>query len=904
MMRRLTYTLLLSLLMSFPLSASHIVGGEIELIHVGAFIYRVNLIYYFDVANNEGRIPERDEPSVELTIFRKSDNTRVRSIILQWVSKIRVPYTQQHCSQGEVVTDKMLYTTFVTLSAEQYSDEGGYYIIWARCCRNYTIGNIFSQDPTHAGAIGAGQTFYTEFPAVTVNGQRFINSTPRNFPALNDYACPAKPYYVDFAGEDTDGDSLVYSLVTPLSTVTVTPAPPPTPGPYPTVTWKGGHGLDHIVNVIDDDTLFRDLKISKAGFLTVTPQFSGLYVFCVRVEEFRHNVKIGEVRRDFQLLVTDCKQSVPPLIIGKKDGDAAFKPVQLNVSYANTVKDEERCIIVNISDKDSERPEDLFLEKINLNAIALNFESRNLLSILPAPSNGVIVGRDSIEFRICLGACPYLTDRPYEIGIIAYDDACALPLTDTLKVVVDIEPPQNDRVKFITPDAVDATLNEGEKATWDFEAHDPDGDSLVFFALDDGFSIAESGMRPKVISNQHGILKGQLEWDAFCDIYDFTKRTDFVLKLLVDDLDKCSLNQADTTTFDLSVLLPGNAFPIIDTDLTSDPAESSIGVIGKKIFESLTFNVTGQDLIDNDQVALSIWGDGFSPGALGMSFPPATAAGSVSSTFTWPLNCEYFNLEERSEFNIGFVVIDSTGKCRQRLMDSLVVKVKILPPSNIAPQISIANLNNEIAYDNGHAVVVPGESLKLQLNVSDGDTPKDRLSIDLIDAGGDAIPDGYSFQAVAGPSVLSSLFTWEPQCSIFRNGVYENDFYFDFRYADDHCASAVADTIRVNVKVKDRESGSFEISPPNVFTPNGDTYNDYYSMERRDASGNLVNILPPDNCLGVFEGVRIYNRWGRLVFTSNDRNFRWLGLEEAAGVYFFHVVYSNRTLKGTVSLRD
>ena len=84
-----------------------------------------------------------------------------------------------------------------------------------------------------SAARAAGQTFYLEFPPVVKDGQPFINSSPRLFPPLNDYACPRKPYYVDFAGVDDDGDSLVYSLVTPLSTHSIIAIPPLLPAPYP-----------------------------------------------------------------------------------------------------------------------------------------------------------------------------------------------------------------------------------------------------------------------------------------------------------------------------------------------------------------------------------------------------------------------------------------------------------------------------------------------------------------------------------------------------------------------------------------------------------------------------------------------------------------------------------------------
>ncbi|HZY82782.1 MAG TPA: gliding motility-associated C-terminal domain-containing protein [Cyclobacteriaceae bacterium] len=890
-------------LLSLPLSASHIVGGEIELLHLQGFSYRINLIYYFDVRNNPNRNIQQEEGDIDVYIYRKSDNRQMMVVNLLWLSKKRVQYSQPHCSQQEIINDKIIYTNTVTLSPELFGDPAGYYITWARCCRNYTISNIYSQDPTHAGAIGAGQTFYMEFPAVTKNGQAFVNSSPKNFPALKDYACPTKPYYVDFAGVDDDGDSLAYTLTTPLSTVSVNPVPDATPAPYPLVQWLRGYGLDKSVNGDPKDVMYPDLGISINGFLRVTPRSQGLYVFAVKVEEYRNKVKIGESRRDFQMLVTDCALSVPPVITGKELTGGAYTPNKLSVKFSNTTKETERCVIVRVTDLDATRVVDSLREVITLQVAPLNFKSDVLTSILPKKNQDTIRRDGAIEFRICFPKCPYVESGPYRIAVIAYDDACALPLTDTLQVEVEVEPPHNERVKFVPPDEIEATLQEGDKMSWTFEARDAEKDTLQFSVFAEGYSPSESGMRTKVTENKEGVLKGIFDWDAFCDIYDFTKRTDFTLKLLVDDLDVCRLNDPDTLTYNLRVILPTNADPIVDTDLTDDPLEIELGPYEKRIYDQLSFKVTGTDLIDNRLVKLHMVGDGFLPSQYGMSFPAASAVGSVSSVFTWNLVCDKFNLDQRSEFNIGFVAIDSTSKCRVRQTDSLVVKVKVLKPLNTPPQLSIVDLANNGTFKDGNAEVSPGQQLQLQFNVIDPDIlPKDNLSISMTELS-ENTPDGWSFSPSTGPSVLSSVFSWTPLCSIFEKDEYEHDYYFDFRYSDDRCLTAVADTIRVNVKVKDVMSGSFDIEPANVFTPNGDGFNDYYSMERY-VEGKLVNILPPDNCRGAFQYVRIYNRWGKAVFTSSDRNFKWLGLEEAAGVYFYHLVYTNRDFKGTVSLRD
>src|SRR5688572_8161608 len=221
-------------ILALPVMASHIVGGEFEIIHLQGNVYQVNLILYFDKLNGS---PGARDNSIVAAIYRKRDNAFMQNVSFGAPTETNVDYTQPECSKGEIVTSRLLYTTNVVLSETRYNDPEGYYIAWERCCRNYAITNIFSENPD-VSARAAGQTFYLAFPPVVKDGVPFINSSPRLFPPLNDYACPRKPYYVDFAGIDDDGDSLVYSLVTPLSTHTTDAFPPLFPRPYPETIWK------------------------------------------------------------------------------------------------------------------------------------------------------------------------------------------------------------------------------------------------------------------------------------------------------------------------------------------------------------------------------------------------------------------------------------------------------------------------------------------------------------------------------------------------------------------------------------------------------------------------------------------------------------------------------------------
>lgn len=82
-----------------------------------------------------------------------------------------------------------------------------------------------------------------------------------------------------------------------------------------------------------------------------------------------------------------------------------------------------------------------------------------------------------------------------------------------------------------------------------------------------------------------------------------------------------------------------------------------------------------------------------------------------------------------------------------------------------------------------------------------------------------------------------------------------------------------------------------EITVPNIFTPNGDGTNDTFEIGGLD----------------VYDDVRvwIYNRWGTLVYKSNDYNSGdWTGVDEADGTYWYVIVLPNGgEYDGTVTVK-
>ncbi len=762
------------LMVVLPVYASHIVGGEFELLHLSGYSYQLNMILYFDDINgNPGALDEM----VTVSFYRKSDNAFMTNLTLPLISRTRVLYTQPACTSDLLKTDRLLYTNTITLSPDTFNDPAGYYISWQRCCRNYNISNIYSQDPA-GGGISAGQTFYLEFPPVIKNGQQFINSSPHLFPPLSDYGCPGRPYYVNFAGVDPDNDSVVYSLTTPLNTTTATALPAASPAPYPLVEWRPGYSLANIIKGAPD------LRISSAGLLTCTPSIQGLFVFAVKADEYRKGVKIGETRRDFQLLVIDgCQPDKPPLIVGKKLTDSTFTYVNtMTVNFSDTVKNGTRCIVVQVSDPDSQDSLYNYTQNISIRAVALNFNKADLSSILPSVTTATLTHGSTANFTICFPQCPFI-NGPYQIGIIAADDACSLPMTDTLKVTVIAQPPPNSPAYFVPPKIITAQLNEGASGSWPFTAKDDDGDNLNLSVITNGFVLKDAGMTYNLLAQQPGSANGTIGWNAFCKIYDFTKMTDFTVKVLVDDQDVCNIVNYDTATFHLSVILP-NIKPQL------------------KIYDE-----TGtQDLTDTS-----------------------------------------------IEANLGHIGLDLVGT---------------------------------------------------DINTSAIDT----LNLSLIGATGNLAPSGYTFANATGVHTVRSLFSWDPSCTIFKDGSYDNLYKFQFLVANNHCKTPVMDTAYLKLEIRDTVSTDKNFLPANVITTYPDHCNDFFAIDGFESEpecngqNRQVPLAPVDNCSNRFEEVRIYDRWGKQVFESTDRKFRWYALNESAGVYYYLIRYTRKEYKSSLTV--
>jgi gliding motility-associated-like protein len=297
---------LLVLVMPVSAQATHIIGGDMSMRAVGSTpgLFRVQLNQYWD--ETKTGTGNRDQ-TVRLLIYRKQNPILVETLILNLQEALPLVFDNEACAKQRKLnfTEARYYKTY-QFDPSRYTDPGGYYIVWERCCRNDELTNAIS-----IGNAGVAMVFYMEFPPMQKNGTSFVNSSPSFGVPNGDYICLNKPFTFNVKATDADGDELRYSLVTPLNGYTTRTSPLSTDdspkATYPTITWAQGISLQ---NAIPGNP---SLNINPTtGQLSVQASQEGLFLFTVQCEEFRNGQRIGVIRRDFQLSVVDCSKSTPP----------------------------------------------------------------------------------------------------------------------------------------------------------------------------------------------------------------------------------------------------------------------------------------------------------------------------------------------------------------------------------------------------------------------------------------------------------------------------------------------------------------------------------------------------------------------------------------------------------------
>ncbi|WP_375416191.1 gliding motility-associated C-terminal domain-containing protein [uncultured Hymenobacter sp.] len=657
---------LLGLLAAGPAAATHIVGGELDLQYVQNNDYRLSLNLYFDAVNGQ---PGALDNALTASIFEKGTNRWLRDVVLPLSSNTFVNYTNPACTVGTLITRKLLYSLTLALPADTYQSAAGYYVAVERCCRNNGIANIVRPGD-------AAQTFYLEFPAVVRQGRVFRDSTPRTFPPLGDYACLGELFYYDFGGQDADGDSLVYDMVTPLNGYSTPGVPKPgraRPAPYPLVQWQpqpaGRPALGPDNQIPGRPALGIN---ARTGRLTVQPTQEGLFVFGVRCQEFRRGEKIGETRRDFQLYVLKCPRNAAPslVLVPETPGARPYRPGRDTLRVTATGN---RCLRLRFTDADPNSRLTATVRPVNFGGLLPTFSTSTTGTVRAA-------GRpDTLTATLCFPPCLDTKGQVYLLDVMVADDGCSLPKRDTLRVAFTAQPAP-DRPPTASSTAgpsLPLRVRVGDVVRFNVLAADPDADPLTLQMSGTGFAPTDLGaaLSQTTAGNQ---IQGQFEWKVDCRAAPPAGAAP-VAREFVFTARSQPCAEPQTALVRVPIIVDySNQAPELTSTLPPAAAPALPPLVRLSVGETYTATLDGTDA-DRDALVLSAAGEGFDLAAAGMRFTAQDGAGQARATFRWDATCAAVGLPK--ELLVTFQLAEST--CRPE-PQSRSVRFALINPDTLA----------------------------------------------------------------------------------------------------------------------------------------------------------------------------------------------------------------------------
>jgi gliding motility-associated-like protein len=375
---------------------------------------------------------------------------------------------------------------------------------------------------------------------------------------------------------------------------------------------------------------------------------------------------------------------------------------------------------------------------------------------------------------------------------------------------------------------------------------------------------------PKIVTGQNKVGA------EFCWTPDCTSAIDSntYLEIVLTD-NSCPNEGTDTLLVKINLLPLANESPLLQASSLGGSKVDPLGNVAAVINQEVCVAIIGSDFDIDDQLEVDIQNVNYDFKANGATFLLLESVpGEKQYEFCWTPTCD--NLYAAGTPSVDFLIRDN--KCKNEKFDTLRLNIIYeLPTNNIPAIIKPDSAIYHLSAGYPRTINVTGKDFDIEDEII--------LSAEALFNVGQVITT--DFATVSGRNSVSSLFTIFPDCA----ATGDQDYPVRFKLLSNKFCNEY-DTIYKTV--------IFKVNPlepidrpyiPNAFSPNNDNINDVFKIYFADRTV----------CPAAFK-IQIFDRWGKIMFESEDPSFQWKAEGMSMGAYVYVVKIGELQFSGFVAL--
>ncbi len=385
--------------------ATHNRAGDITYVQIGPLTIRLTVTTYTKASSTGA---DRDS----VTVFWGDGHS-------QAVYRINGPL-----GKGEILQNDTKRNFYV--AEHTYPGTGTYTVTMTDPNR---VGNILNLN--YPNSVGIQFHLATTLTLLNSTIQGYNNSAVLLQPPI-DFGCIDRKFIHNLNAYDPDGDSLAYELIVPFQA---------TGSEVPNYRFP-----DQIVPGADNKI---SLDRTTGNFEWISPQREGEYNIAILIKEYRNGILLNTIIRDMQITIENCSNEPPSLTIPKDFCIIAGTKLEFQVQATDN----------NLS------------QKIAIFALGGPFNVSVNKAIFDAPSGFQNqIARGTFSWQT---SCEHISDIPYTVVFRAIDnfkDSSGLADLKTVRIKVIGPPPENVssntsnnnliRINWTYPNACAVTVND------------------------------------------------------------------------------------------------------------------------------------------------------------------------------------------------------------------------------------------------------------------------------------------------------------------------------------------------------------------------------------------------------------------------------------------------------------